>query len=275
MKIAVVWKWWSGKSTVTTLLAKNASKEYKKVTVFDADFNCDTAYNLWRNDENPWKVFTQWFDNFFEHIWVWAGTAWKELYEKCKSKNFSISPYDDFTNQFVQQTIYPQLDLIVWWLLSEEIVFANKCSHAYFKPIKYYLWWVKTNKDSLMIFDSVAWTDMVGYGLYLWIDYVICIVEPTNASKWVYRNVKKICSLFKIPVYQIINKADENIVYQDNDTLWVLYKDINLINLKSEISTSNQKSIQRIVSNIKKLPWISQDKIDARYALYHEKSQRK
>lgn len=63
--------------------------------------------------------------------------------------------------------------------------------------------------DSVVIVDSVAGTDMVGYGLYLGVDAMVVVVEETKNSIKVFYQIEEIARQFSIPIFVVINKSLE------------------------------------------------------------------
>jgi CO dehydrogenase maturation factor len=218
MKIAVVWKWWSGKSTVSTLFSLSLASQWYNILAIDADYNMDMATHL-GIDTTTISTMNQDIHAFYEFVWVPYDCPGKKIVEALHTnKPFSIFPHDKYTNRFIYQSpLSEKISCIVVGSHSENMLFNKSCSHSYFKPLKHYLPTVSIPSNHAIVVDSVAGTDMVWYWLYLGVDAIIIAVEPTLQSINVHKQISHIANEFWIPVYCIINKRDP--IKQYNDTI--------------------------------------------------------
>lgn len=205
MKIAVVGKGGSGKSTVSWLLVNYLAKQGKKVLAIDADYNMDLTSNLGIDPNNIHTTIyntEKYFDNLIRKQ---QDTSYKEFSIAHKNIPFKFTFDDEYMN-FVSTVATINTKLILGGIGQENVYYSNKCGHAHLSSLKYYLSMLKTNKDEFVIVDSIAGLDMVNFGLYAGCDMVICVVENHKNSINVLKQVKSTCDRIGTPVYAVINK---------------------------------------------------------------------
>lgn len=268
MKIAVVGKGGSGKSTVSTLLTLHFAQRWKKVLAIDADYNMDMAHHLLQGDfSNTIYMNTQKSD-FFHTLGITPWSAGNDIVQALDDKKYTFPSKDFFTDMITQKTLFEKIELITLWWLNDEIIWWEACSHSYYKSLKHYLGWLEMAEDSLVIIDSVAWTDMVGYGLYVGVDALINVVEDTHPSINVSKQIQHIAEKLQIPFYTIGNKRK---VWKDQQyaSLGYLYEDIWLIGSEKILSSENNQQIQTIIDNLLQLKKHSSSEILERYRYYY------
>lgn len=207
MRIALVGKGGSGKSSVSWLLTKYFSSN-KKVLAIDADYNMDLMHNLNVSEDNINFLKKSEKDIYDVFDLAITDNAFK-VTETLKEEVFSIFPEDDFTKKYSKQ-IDTNLALMVLGDHDDETMYSGRCSHAYAKAIKFYLPYLKLAGDQVVIIDSVAGTDMVNYGLYLGVDVIFCVVEDTKNSVMVMNSAQKIAQEYNIPFFALLNKSIDN-----------------------------------------------------------------
>lgn len=269
MKIAVVGKWGSGKSTVSTLLALHFAQQWKKVLAIDADYNMDMAYTLLQGDFSLTVYMNTQKKEFFQELGVESWSSWNVIVEKFSQKRYTFSLSDSFTKSIIQlSSIDPLISVITVGWLNDEIIFWESCSHSYFKPLKHYLWALDVDQESIVIIDSVAGTDMVGYGLYVGVDLLINVVEPTIPSINVSKQIQAIAEKLHIPFHTIGNKRKKP-DQQEYVTLWHIYEDIGLVSTEKNPSQENVEQIGKIANDILNQKIHSSQEIIERYHHYY------
>ncbi|QQR92609.1 MAG: AAA family ATPase [Candidatus Iainarchaeum archaeon] len=211
MRVAIVGKGGSGKSSVSWLLARQLSKNGAHVLAIDADYNLDFAHNLGWNEEMQTRFLNQSEADFNTYQQMTPKERHLDLPLREKHIYFSSNPADSYTSKYMMPSPQdPHIQLAISGKYHEESLYGNKCAHNYMKMIKYYLPLLQTSRGNYTIIDSVAGTDMVVYGLYLGIDLLVIVVEPTRHSIGVYHQIKSVAHAFNIPVRAILNKYQEN-----------------------------------------------------------------
>lgn len=207
MRVAVVGKGGSGKSSVSWLLTRSLSDSGSSVLAIDADYNLDLAHNLGWDESMPAPFFNHSEKDFNEYQRLASGELHIDLPLREKPILFSSNPADKHTEKYsIASPQDPRIKLIISGAYHEDSLYGNKCSHNYMKMIKYYLPLLKVPQGDFVVVDSVAGTDMVVYGLYLGVDLLVVVVEPTRHSLGVYRQIKSVADEFNIPVCAVVNK---------------------------------------------------------------------
>ncbi len=202
MRIAFVGKGGSGKSSISWLLA-NYFAQNKKVSAIDADYNMDLMHNFGVSEYS--KPFLKTAEKDIYDIFnISLEQNAFDLVKNNKTEVFDLSE-SDFVKKYSYQ-INPKLSLMVLGDHDTETMYSGRCGHAYAKSIKFFVPYVNTKEDEVIIIDSVAGTDMVNYGLFLGVDLIVCVVEDTPNSVMVMKSTKKIASEYDIPFICIVNK---------------------------------------------------------------------
>jgi CO dehydrogenase maturation factor len=207
MRIAIIGKGGSGKSSVSWLLAQKLSTQGTgKVLAIDADYNMDLAHNLGIDPSSLPLLKTAEKSLYARFNLPLEANAFEILKEN-RVETFDAFAPDAFTDAFATD-ISDRLKLMVLGDHDEETMYSGRCSHAYAKAIKFYLPYLNTKPGEYVIIDSVAGTDMVNYGLYLGVDAIVCVAENTKNSLAVMRSARTIAADFGIPFFFVMNKAE-------------------------------------------------------------------
>lgn len=212
MKIALVGKGGSGKSTISWLMTKALEDAKYQVLAIDADHNMDLTSNLGQTFETlPQMQKTD--KEFFDIVGYKEGEKYTAILSKDALPQFSLTPKDTYT-QSIATDITPNISLINVGLGDPDVMHRGKCAHGLSGPLKYYLGFLD-EKDVWVVIDSVAGVDMINYGLYSGVDAVVVIVEPHKNSIKVMEQIVELCRKTYIPCHIIINKPFENELYQN------------------------------------------------------------
>jgi CO dehydrogenase maturation factor len=207
MKIAIVGKGGSGKSTLSWLLTQRLLARARTVLAIDGDYNMDLAQNLgWQPDQPPPFISTAERD-FYAFQSLGASDYYVDLPTRTDLRSFSLTPLDNFTEKYTSE-LSPALRLMIAGPTNPNILYGHRCSHAYVSSLKYYLPLLHLSPNEDVVVDGVAGTDMVAYGMYLGVDAMVCVVEPTRNSIGVYHQILGIADEFDIPLYHVWSKLD-------------------------------------------------------------------
>jgi CO dehydrogenase maturation factor len=223
MKIAFVGKGGSGKSTTSWLFTHAMTQSGKHVLAIDADYNMDLAHTLgWNHSIGTPELHTSEAD-FYAHLGLPEDTLFRDIPYLALPTRFSLTPKDTFTQKYTH-ALSPRLSVMISGGHNDDMVFSNRCTHAFSAPLKFYLPLLKLEEDELVVVDSVAGTDMVGYGLYTGADVIVVVVEHTPNSIRVYEQIKHIANLLSIPHMVVLNKWQDEALPSVIDPTLVLGK---------------------------------------------------
>ena len=207
MKIAILGKGGSGKSSLSWLLVNYLASDMKyKTLAIDGDHNMDLTSNL-GVDETKLIYFKE-FNSDFRKLSNMPDKGMWKVYFDCKPIEFNY-PYDTKLKRF----IYPvstNLDLMVVGLGDQDLMNYNVCSHGVSAPLKYMLPTLKMENNSALVYDSVAGVDMLIYGLYFGFDVLLIVVEGHSNSIKVAKQIQSLAKLQNLPVKFCINKFSQS-----------------------------------------------------------------
>lgn len=217
MKLAVVGKWGSGKTTLSRLLTHYIAQT-KPVLGIDSDHNMDYIDLMWLVFDDQTPTFKNHYEAIFTHIEGKNSDkkASKTIAENLGYHKFSLHPQDDFS----QQILIPHRENIhlgVVGLGSDDVMSGGMCAHGISNPLKIYLSLLDEGESDVVV-DGVAGVDMINFGLYHACDFLLIAVEPSRNGVKVAKQIQKICDMSQVNYGFVINK------YQENDYVHDLIK---------------------------------------------------
>lgn len=209
MKIAIVGKGGSGKSTTSWLLSMYLSRMYK-VLAIDADHNMDLASILGFEVEDDTRTFHRVHSEFQQIIGLEQDTKWSRivLEDRVLPQFYFTTSLDEFT-QSISYPINNKLSLQVVGLGAEDILYSSRCAHGHSGPLKFYLPLLDEGENQVII-DGVAGADMLHFGLFCGVDTLVGVVEPHINSKKVFEQLRVLAVKLDIPFFGILNKPRDN-----------------------------------------------------------------
>lgn len=258
MKIAILGKGGSGKSSTSWLLAKHLSNTKNIQTLaIDSDHNMDLTSCLSVDSE---KVpFLKDFNSEFRTIANMPQLGmWKQYFE-VKAVDFCYPNDPKLAKYIVKVNTY--LDLIVAGLGDQNLMLTNKCSHALSAPVKYMMPTLTLN-NSWIVLDSVAGSDMLNYGIYFGFDVLCCVVEGHINSIKVANQLKNLANKQGLKMHFILNKYNSsNQLIQEfeleNKELVVgkISSDLAILDYSwDKIRQETLQELETIIQNISKIP---------------------
>jgi CO dehydrogenase maturation factor len=206
LKLAIVGKGGSGKSTVSWLLLQYLASLGQNVLGIDADYNMNLLSNLGLEYSSALPTL----HHSHRHFRGLVGLAEKEAWGNLQGRDlpeFSLNPDDEYTAALTLR-ISEFIKLIVLGLGDEDVLDSPLCGHGHVAPLKWYLPNLKPNGTALVI-DSVAGTDMINYNLYQGCDHLLGVVENHRNSIRVMKQIQQTAERLGTSFYVLLNQTEE------------------------------------------------------------------
>jgi CO dehydrogenase maturation factor len=206
MKIALLGKGGSGKSTMATALVRHLHARGMRVLAIDADHNMDLSYNL---GAEPSLFLGNDPDRIKEYIGSKREGTYAEALKIGKERGltFSLSPADAFTAS-VSIKLDDGLNLMTAGPHTDRVRSQEACSHSLAAPLKVYLPLLILKPNEAVVIDERAGTDPVATGILSGIDLAVIVQEPTVNSRRVAAQIQKELELAGIPHCIVDNKIN-------------------------------------------------------------------
>lgn len=220
MKITICGKGGCGKSTVTTLLARELSGRGKEVLVIDSD---ESNYGLHRQlgMELPGD-FTGYF-----------GGKESVLNDMMLSKFSHQFFQENWMLKDIPENYYSMKDGIKL-MVSGKIHQANEgCSCAMGTVMAQFVQNLKLTEDQFALLDMEAGVEHFGRGIDNGVDLILMIVDPSYESLQLSKKVGELAESIGKPFYYILNKVTEDNRKLMDENIWrpekvVIYLDADL-----------------------------------------------
>lgn len=205
MKITVCGKGGCGKSTITTLLAKEFARQGQKVLVIDSD---ESNYGLHRQlgVELP-RDFTEYFggkDKAFKTMMT------SGIMEQMKLSAFAKKFfYEDFTFADIPEEYCEKKDGVML-MSGGKIHRANEgCACTMNSIIEQFITHLKPEKNETVLLDMEAGVEHFGRGTDNEVDKIVMIVDPSYESLRLSKKIKDLAESIGKPIYYVLNKVTE------------------------------------------------------------------
>lgn len=210
MRIACVGKGGSGKSSVSWLLANMIAEKYNYVCAIDADHNMDLTSLFKYTFTEKTETFHRFHDEFRAMVDQKTDRAWQNIVLDGRSlPKFQLRPESDSYTKKIKHKIDEMRDLMIVGLGADDVLYSGRCAHGHSAPLKYYLALLDA-RDSYVVVDGVAGSDMLNAGVYVAVDFLSIIVEPQPNSIRVAKQLRNIAEQLEIPFCVIVNKVVQN-----------------------------------------------------------------
>lgn len=225
MKIAFMWKWGSGKTTLSSIFIKYLENKYpmSNKIVFDVDINSHLSEELWILPPEPLGVNFQNIANILEpnltsifpennipEVWTYPITDKSVLINPSNIEQYWLEKYysKKWNTYFFQAGNY--IDQQSW---------KHSCYHWMLNSYELLIHHIRDENSDFIIADTTAGSDNLWTSLYMAYDLCCFIVEPTQRSIQVYKDYIK--TAWEKNIYVIVNK-----IRSESDMEFIL-KNIN------------------------------------------------
>lgn len=208
MRIAFLGKGGSGKTTVSSLVARIAPETFKEIFVIDSDINMHMKGALGVNDANV-SPFLPIFKAYEQHIRqthpglegltslprtlpVWTDASQISI-------RLDREPFDG--SQSINRTAIYELGGY------SEKTMGWSCHHSSLGKLQLVLTHTKDTDDQLLIADLTAGADVFGVGMLGLFDIVYVVVEPTLKSTSIFQQLRQLADVDAIELVPIANKV--------------------------------------------------------------------
>ncbi len=262
MKIAIVGKWGSGKSTISRLLTQYLLSQQHQVCAIDSDHNMDFTDLLGYDFQSESPSFKDLYDELLVYLQEEGQKARAVIKKHLWYYRFALDEMDEYTKKVLIQ-YNDNLKIGVVWLWSEDVMMWSSCAHGMSNPLKIWLTLLDEWKHDVVV-DGVAGVDMINFGLYHACDYLITVVEPSRNSIKVAQQIKNLCEMSDVNYGFVVNKYQQNeyaqqITEQFGDKiLGTIAFDDGLFSYHYDaIADTVKKSIAHIYDEVKSYQWFS------------------
>ena len=203
MKLSVCGKGGSGKSTITTLMAKELASRGKRVLVIDSD---ESNYGLHQQlgMDLP-KEFTGYFGGKDKALKIFMpGELLGALGLGRFAKKFFTEDMtlDEIPSEFVERK--GNILLMSGGKIHDA---SEGCACPINGVISQFVEHLKLGKDDVVLLDMEAGVEHFGRGTDNTSDAVLMVVDPSYESLKLSSKISEICSQIQHPIYYVLNKV--------------------------------------------------------------------
>ena len=198
MKISICGKGGCGKSSITTLLAKEFAKKGYNVLVIDGDESNLSLHKLLGMDLP--KDFIEYLGGRKEFM--------KKLKEKMDGKEVELFE-EEISIASLPKEYLVEKDNIKLLAIGKIHDFGEGCACPMGALLREFLKSLKLNDKEVVIVDTEAGIEHFGRGVEGGCDVIIAIIDPTYESIRLSKKIEEIGEKLGKKVYFIVNKVDD------------------------------------------------------------------
>lgn len=212
MKIGFVGKGGSGKSTLATLFVKYLADKGMSVLAIDADYNMDLTNNL--KGPKEMNFIGAGMPDVVAHIQKGYNTNHvhgencKHEHELLVSPEFSLSPLDTVSEKY-SSLINENIRLMSAGPMTRAMLASQNCNHELIEALKVYLPFLKLKEHEFAVIDERAGIDGLSTGVTSGFDIAIVVVEATENSMRVGKQIIDLLEFFGTRYLFVLNKVSD------------------------------------------------------------------
>ncbi len=227
MKIGFVGKGGSGKSTLSTLFVRYLELQNKTVLAVDADYNMDLTHNL--NAPKDIKYIGAGIADVYQFIQKGYdaqhvhGPDCNHTHDIVISPEFSLYPIDAVTKKYSTQ-LNKNTRLMSAGPITKAMMQSQGCNHELIEALKIYLPFLKLKDDEYVVIDERAGIDGLSTGVTSGFDVAVVVVEATENSMRVGKQIIDLLEFFGTRYIFALNKVTDE--QKEVDAFMDFYKNV-------------------------------------------------
>jgi len=212
MKIGFVGKGGSGKSTLSTLFVKYLEEQNKTVLAVDADYNMDLTNNL--NAPKDMQYIGAGMQDVYQFIQKGYdvnhvhGPQCNHSHDVVITPEFSLFPIDSVTKKYSVQ-LNKNTRLMSAGPITKAMMQSQGCNHELIEALKIYLPFLKLKDDEYVVIDERAGIDGLSTGVTSGFDVAVVVVEATENSMRVGKQIIDLLDFFGTRYLFALNKVSD------------------------------------------------------------------
>lgn len=252
MKIAVAWKWWAWKTTLSSLIIKKLSIK-NKVLALDLDSNVNLATSLWMEKDLD-KLICFWTKKHevMNYTWSTSMTDWEDRIYLPKETDWFYDYENDFINNHSIKS-WNIKAMSLWFIEDDKRWIESMCD--YYEMAKVFLNHYNSNND-FVVADLAAWIEMISRATVMSFDLIFVVTDANFKNIKVTKEILDDLKLIWFEKQEIVVIPNK---YLDQDDLEIIKNNFKEYNILPWIEFS--KKIYDADNN-KNLDFGIEDKLD-------------
>lgn len=261
MKIAFAWKWWAGKTTLSSLIIRELSRQYK-ILALDLDSNVNLANSLWM-DSTFLNYLGPQKDKIMSYTKSTSMTDWENRIYLPKKHDW----FYNYDHEFIDKNSIKKWNislLSLWFIEDDNRWIESMCD--YYEMSKVFMNHINLENNEILVWDLAAWVEMISRATVMSFDLIFIVTDINfkniKVSKQIINWLEKIW-FNKDEFCIILNKYLDESDFEDASKIfsgydivaWIPYLDeIYDLDLWTEwdysIDKNTKKSIDKICKKI-------------------------
>lgn len=225
MKIAIAWKWWAWKTTLSSLIIKKISNR-NKVLALDLDSNVNLATSLWM-ENNLDKLVCFWTKKHevMKYTWSTSMTDWEErIYIPQLTDGFYDYDNDFINNHSIKSWNIKAMSL--WFIEDDKRGIESMCD--YYEMAKVFLNHYNSDHE-FVVADLAAWIEMISRATIMSFDLIFVVTDANFKNIKVTKEILDDLKLIWFEKQEIVVIPNK---YLDQDDLGIIknnFKEYNIL----------------------------------------------